>query len=281
MANLNPKEKKEIRSMFKKKFNFSRIEFLGYERIVLYERTYLKNEGSKIGIDKVKFLTDQNGNIIPLINEYNGIETFAKGIAVVWIRKNLTHVKDTHGDFFSEERKYGLINKDGNELLPCIYDSIKAHLDGFIEIQKGDQIKATNKQKVIEGKFDWDKAMNILNYEAFDDIEHLVESGVWKKSEDSGFTYDEKRKAYSGLYDLTWFKDPAEEGHENIDQDDEEEDDSFELPLTVYIWDDHTFKLEFDDGLFNLWYGGYETEEEQNAWQKLKELAKEKGLLLE
>ena len=60
---------------------------------------------------------------------------------------------------FTSATKYGLIDINGKELLPCIYDSIHPHWDGFTEIIKDGVKKATSIVRIIDGRFIWDKAV--------------------------------------------------------------------------------------------------------------------------
>ena len=119
--------------------------------------------------------------------------------------------------------------------------------------------------------------MNQLNHEVFDQIKEWVETGEWKKAINN---YDEKQKAYNCTYTAPWFMDLTDEEYESIDGDDDETD-HFTFHLSIYIWDDNSYKIEFDPGLFDLMYKGYDEEADRNAWQEFKDLAKQKGLLLE
>lgn len=119
--------------------------------------------------------------------------------------------------------------------------------------------------------------MNELNEEVFDQIKEWVESGEWKDQTDG---YDENRQAYYATYTAPWFIDLTDEEYENINWDDDETD-YFTFHLSIYIRKDNSYKIEFDPGLFDLMYKGYDTEADRNAWQEFKDLAKQKGLLLE
>lgn len=119
--------------------------------------------------------------------------------------------------------------------------------------------------------------MNELNHEVFEKIKEWVETGEWKKVKNY---YDKKRKAYNCTFTSPWFIDLTDEEYENIDWDNYETD-YFTFHLSIYIWKDNTFKIEFDPGLFHLMYKGYDEEADRNAWEEFKDLAKQKGLLLE
>ena len=118
--------------------------------------------------------------------------------------------------------------------------------------------------------------MNELSEEVFNQIKEWVESGKWKNQP---YGYDENRQAFYIAYSSPWFTDLTDEEYENINWDDEQ--DHYSFLIRIYIWEDCSYKLEFDPGLFHLIYRGYDTEEDRNAWQEFKDLAKQKGLLLE
>lgn len=120
------------------------------------------------------------------------------------------------------------------------------------------------------------QTMNELNHEVFDEIREWVVSGAWKK-EDS-IVYDEQLKAYVASYTSLWFRDLTGEELEALKED---EDVYLSFLLTIYIFQDGSYKIEFDPGLFYLMYKGYDTEEDKRAWQDFQEMAKEKGVLYE
>ena len=157
MADFNPQERKEIIAKLKKIFPLNLVEPLGYKRFAIKDITFVRIEGLKYKFEKISHLVDDSGKIISLKNEYNGITSFGKDLAVVWTKKYISTFKKPSRESVEEEKKFGLIDTDGNELLPCIFESINAHLDGFVEIKKEGKIKATTKQILIGGKFSWNK----------------------------------------------------------------------------------------------------------------------------
>ena len=122
--------------------------------------------------------------------------------------------------------------------------------------------------------------MNPLNHEVFDQIKEWVESGDWKTDQNFSYEYDEKLKCYKGVYTAPWFMDLTEKEFEAINWDDDETD-YYSFHLIICISEDKRFKLGFDPGLFHLMYKGYDTEADFNAWKEFRDLAKEKGLLME
>jgi hypothetical protein len=118
--------------------------------------------------------------------------------------------------------------------------------------------------------------MNELNHEVFDQIREWVETGEWKK--EHGNQYNELLKAHIASYDSAWLMDLTDEEFDALQDD---ETDYFVFHLRIYIFDDGSHKIEFDPGLFDLMYKGYDTEEDRKAWQDFRNLAREKGVLYE
>jgi hypothetical protein len=153
MTKLTRKEQEEIIRKLQEDCNTDEVEFHGYNRFVVREKFKVDLENGHTWLYKDK-LFDEEGNPIPLSNEYNSIFMFTAGVAVVCTRANIQIV----GDRFTQVRKDGLIDVNGKELLPCIFDSIHPHLDGYIEITKEGQKKSTSVDVVTSGNFNWDNA---------------------------------------------------------------------------------------------------------------------------
>ncbi|MBE0673407.1 MAG: hypothetical protein IH591_01975 [Bacteroidales bacterium] len=118
-----------------------------------------------------------------------------------------------------------------------------------------------------------------MNYELLDEIQEWIDSGNWKNAENFAYTYDEDGEKWTGVYTAPWFLDLTEEEFENINWD-EGEEDYYPFHLVIHIYKDNTYKLEFDPGLFNLMYKGYDTEADRKAWDEFREFIREQGKLL-
>ncbi len=118
--------------------------------------------------------------------------------------------------------------------------------------------------------------MNPLNDDVFDLIDEWVKLDEWKK-DDHGYEHDEEMNVFITGYDAPWFRDDADDA----DDPENDEENYFTFHLRIYIWEDRSYKIEFDEGLFHLMYKGYETEEDRSAWEEFKSAAKERGLLYE
>ena len=152
MERLTSDEKNKIITKLQENFNTDEVEFRGSNMFVLripYQVKIETGEFTRLYKDR---LFDKNCEEILLKNEYNAIYMFTYGIAPV---SNYIQLKINEGKF-SMVKKFGLIDTDGNELLPCIYDKIKPHLDGIVEIQKDGLEKTTSINKIINLNFSWD-----------------------------------------------------------------------------------------------------------------------------
>lgn len=155
MKKLTPEEKSEIINKLKNDFNSNEVGFHGYNRFVLRTPYQVATTEGITRLYKDR-LFNEKCEEIPLENEYNSIFKFWAGVAVVCIAENI-QIKNGR---FTYNKKCGLIDINGKELLPCIYDSINVHLDGHTEIQKGGIRKETSLRAIISGRFNWDEEMD-------------------------------------------------------------------------------------------------------------------------
>ena len=157
MSELNDEKQREIIEMISQSHNNEEVNYLGSNRFVL--RKPLMTEaisGEKVLIYQ-DILFDEGGNQIELSKQYNSIFTFRFGIAIVCLRKNF----EIKNGYSSMERKYGVINTKGEEVIPCEYDAIKLSADGYIEFSKLGRRKWTYAKDIIDGSFDWESAIEV------------------------------------------------------------------------------------------------------------------------
>jgi hypothetical protein len=159
MAKLSNDEQKRISQQLKKKFNCDDVQFLGYKRFALInsKRIILEKGDSTIHPRIRKYmLADENSNIIRLNDEYNFIAKFIAGVAEVWKQLDY-HIQETDtGHVAVDIRKYGLIDINGKELLPAIYDNVSAHIGGIVEITRDGVTINTNITVLKSDEFSWD-----------------------------------------------------------------------------------------------------------------------------
>ncbi len=152
MERLTSDEKNKTITKLKSDFNTNEVEFIGSNRFVVKIPYQVKIATGEFTRLYKALLFDNNCEEILLKNEYNGIFGFTYEVAPVCIYSEIK-IKD---EKFSRVKKFGLIDVDGNELLPCIYDKIKPHLDGIVDIQKDGVEKSTSLNKIINLNFNWD-----------------------------------------------------------------------------------------------------------------------------
>lgn len=114
--------------------------------------------------------------------------------------------------------------------------------------------------------------MNPINHEIFDMIREDVEDGYLLENKEA-LTYHPELKAWSMVYDVEWFTDEEPE--------DDEESVYHTFPIALYIFEDKSYKIQFDPVLFKLYYKGDESEEQHTAYQEFMNLALKKGVTLE
>ncbi len=159
MKRYKREEKKEILRILKEKLGTEKVEPLGYNRYSVRKRYPVNLEsGQTTWLHNYK-LFDEEVNEIALVKKYDDISKFAKGVATVCIRENTKIIETETGTKITEDRKEGLIDVNGKELLPCVFDSVSVKLNGFVEIKKNGIKKATRVNEILSGKFDWDKAI--------------------------------------------------------------------------------------------------------------------------
>jgi len=160
MKKLTAAEKKEIIIKLKNEFNTDEVEYSGFNRFVVREQFQVDLASGDITRLYKDRLFDEECNPIPLANEYNSIFWFTSGVAVVCIRENIKFKDTERGKVFSLDRRYGIIDVNGKELLPCIYNSIHISF-GEVELTKDGHVKSTQVNTITSGKFDWNEGINL------------------------------------------------------------------------------------------------------------------------
>lgn len=99
-------------------------------------------------------LFDENMNQIILKTDYSNIFPFVSGVAPVCIREFITA-----DSTIPECKKFGLIDPNGRELLPCIYDYIRVKIDGHTELSLNGEEKICHLTQILNGLFNWNEAI--------------------------------------------------------------------------------------------------------------------------
>lgn len=164
MKKISMDEMKRISQELKKKFDCDEVQFLGYMRFALInsKRVILERDDFTIHPRIRKYmLADEKGNIISLNEEYNFIAKFIAGVAEVWKQIDYQIQETDNGHVAVDIRKYGLIDINGKELLPVIYENVSAHADGMVEITKDGETKMTTIIKLEKDEYSWDDPYGI------------------------------------------------------------------------------------------------------------------------
>jgi len=91
-----------------------------------YEKIYLK-DGQPVGVDKDKKTAWLNKNYGVMGNWYDGSNWFFEGLSYVY---NLKINNET------EVKLFGYVNIDGQEVIPCIYESAEDFSNGKASVTK-------------------------------------------------------------------------------------------------------------------------------------------------
>lgn len=149
MQSYDSEEVRQAIEKFCSKFLTSHVQYLGYNRYSIGKVSPEINAESIYSDGKnSEFLVDEIGNTIPLERSYSNILPYTGGLAPVVIREA------------NWEKKFGIIDTEGNELLECVYDMISIHLDGFVEISKHNTLKSTSVETIINREFNWEDALS-------------------------------------------------------------------------------------------------------------------------
>ena len=145
-------DSEEVRQTIEKfwsKFLTTHVQYLGYNRYSIGKASTEIKSGSIYSDGKnSEFLVDEIGNTISLQSDYSNILPYTRGLGTVVIREA------------NWEKKFGIIDTEGNELLECVYDMISIHLDGFVEISKHNTLKSTSVETIINREFNWEDALS-------------------------------------------------------------------------------------------------------------------------
>lgn len=157
MSKLGKDEIKEIIEKLEKTNYPNSVEYLGMKRFKIQETYYPTIDGEPTPIPRDKVLLNEQGESISLVNSYDFFSKVQHGnIIVVKVHRNLRIVNDRS----KNDNKVGLIDIDGRELVPCIYDSIVVKTPSIFLLKDGKE-KRTTISNVLDGKFEWEKAFAI------------------------------------------------------------------------------------------------------------------------
>jgi hypothetical protein len=137
-----------------------RVTYLRQNRFSLNEPVWVEtSDGRKTRISRCR-LFDGQCDEVELSKEYHLISRYIGGVSVVRISTNI-NFEDGRSHIDS---KYGMIDLNGHEIVPCIYDRIDSDLDGRIELRKDGLRKLTSSMTLLNGTFSWEEALPLGKY---------------------------------------------------------------------------------------------------------------------
>lgn len=137
-----------------------RVAYLRQNRFSLSEPVWVEtSDGRQTRISSCR-LFDSQCDEIQLSKEYHLISRFIGGVSVVRTSSNI-NFKDGRSEMDS---KFGMIDLNGQEIVPCVYDRIDSDLDGRIELRKDGLRKLTDSMTVLDGTFSWEEAVPLGEY---------------------------------------------------------------------------------------------------------------------
>lgn len=101
-----------------------------------------------------------------------------------------------------------------------------------------------------------------------EDITEWISTGAYKDA--LNISYDKELNLTVADYITLYCTDKMDSDEDFI---------NLEIPLTVYIKKDMSFQIEFDLGMFNTLYGGYESPEDIEICNDFMKYAKKNGYL--
>ncbi len=148
--------KQEINQLLERltqQFPMDSVDYIGCNRFVVSIKDWEKVADKEVYTEKKALLFNEKLEEIPLAKDYDDINMCTNGLIRVSKTISLSFPEEGR---FKTQRKFGLINIDGKELLPCEYDIASPKLDGSIELtREGVNLNITNSE-LIEGEYNWE-----------------------------------------------------------------------------------------------------------------------------
>jgi hypothetical protein len=146
MSVLTKEHLDNLKSKLEIQFPNGRVEYIGCNRFIVVIKNQVEFEGRYDFIDKY-FLFDSDLQEIIEAREFDTIYMCTKGI--ITVSKNSLPT-------FSGTKKFGLIDINGKELLPCEYDRASPKLDGLVELRREGLEFFVPIKEIVEGEYVWE-----------------------------------------------------------------------------------------------------------------------------
>ena len=145
MSALTKEQLNNLKNKLEIQFPNGRAEYIGCNRFIVAIKNKVEIEDREVFIDKY-FLFDSDLHEIIEARKFDSIYMCTKGI--ITVSKNSLPT-------FSGSKKFGLIDINGKDLLPCEYDRASPKLDGLVELRREGLEFYVSILEIIEGRYDW------------------------------------------------------------------------------------------------------------------------------
>ena len=152
MNKLTEQELNNLKENLKNVYPKSKVEYLGYNRFIVSTKIQEEIEGRVVFLDKY-LLFDCDLNEIQSARNYDSVYTCTLGIIIVSKNSKLNFTEDNSS---SQTKKFGLIDINGKEILPCEYDRAIPKLDGLVDLSREGIEFFVPIGEITEGDFDWE-----------------------------------------------------------------------------------------------------------------------------
>lgn len=152
MSVLTKEQLDNLKSKLEIQIPNGRAEYIGCNRFTVAIKNQVEIEDREVFIDKY-FLFDNDLQEIIEAREYDSIYMCTNGIIRVSKNSLPTFSED---NTFTKTKKFGLIDINGKELLPCEYDRASPKLDGLVELRREGIEFFVPIKEIVEGEYVWE-----------------------------------------------------------------------------------------------------------------------------
>ena len=152
MNKLTKEDVNNLKNKLKIQYPKGRVEYIGCNRFKVALKHQIEIEGRSVLIDKY-FLYDIDLKEILEARKFDTIYRCTNGFITVSKNSLPTFSED---DTFSRTKKFGLIDINGKEILPCEYESASAKLDGLVELRREGIDFFVPIEEILEEEYVWE-----------------------------------------------------------------------------------------------------------------------------
>ena len=152
MSVLTKEQLDNLKSKLEIQIPNGRAEYIGCNRFTVAIKNQVEIEDREVFIDKY-FLFDNDLQEIIEAREYDSIYMCTNGIITVSKNSLPTFNED---NTFTRTKKFGLIDINGKELLPCEYDRASPKSGGSVELSREGIEFFAPTEEIVEGEYVWE-----------------------------------------------------------------------------------------------------------------------------